>query len=146
MTGPGLHPRDVTRFLRGAYKLSGRDADLLSRQVRRSAVAAAQFLPAPWVEALHPDREKGRPGANGTAWKAHALDASKLPDPADLIEGVFVLVVAFRADGELRFRRRVYLQLQSAQRAHARAVMRGQAASLTLCRLAPVSGLDGGAA
>lgn len=148
MTRPTIHPRDVSTFLRGAYELPGRDADLLARQCLRSREAAVRFLPAPWVDALHRgEKERGRPAVSGgAAWNVSPLDAASLPDPRDLLEGVFVLVVAFRAGGNVRYRRRVYMQLQTAQAAYSRAIMRGQNASLTLCRLAPVYGMDGGTA
>lgn len=148
MTRPAIHPRDVSAFLRRAYDLPRRDADLMARQCLRSREAAVRFLPAPWVDALHPgEHERGRPAVEGgAAWTSKALDSASLPDPRDLLEGVFVLVVAYQVDGNVRYRRRVYMQLQTAQAAHARAVMRGQNASLTLCRLTPVYGLDGGTA
>ena len=55
--------------------------------------------------------------------------------------------MAYKVAGELRYRRRFYLNLNAAQRAADRAVERGQAASITLCKLAPVRGFgwDGAA-
>lgn len=60
-----------------------------------------------------------------------------LPDSADLVAGVFVLVVTVPNDPEPRHRRRVFLQAQPAQRAADRAVARGHRAEVVLCRLVP---------
>lgn len=60
-----------------------------------------------------------------------------LPDAADLVAGVFVLVVTVPGDPEPRHRRRVFLQAQPAQRAADRAVARGHRAEVVLCRLMP---------
>lgn len=60
-----------------------------------------------------------------------------LPDAADLVAGVFVLVVTVPGDPEPRHRRRVFLQAQPAQRAADRAVARGHRAEVVLCRLVP---------
>lgn len=57
-----------------------------------------------------------------------------------MLNGVHVVMVAYKVAGEIRYRRRFYLNLPAAQRAVDRAVMRGQAASLTLCKLAPATG------
>ena len=66
------------------------------------------------------------------------------PRPADLLNGVFVVLVARQIAGEVRYRRSVYFNLPAAQRAQDRAVERGQAASITLCRLTPAHEFDGG--
>lgn len=73
-----------------------------------------------------------------------ALDTSNLPDPADMLNGVHVVVVAYKQHGELRYRRRFYVNLTAAQRAHDRAIERGQHASIVLCRLQPAASLAGG--
>lgn len=65
--------------------------------------------------------------------------SSILPDSADLVAGVFVLVVTVPSDPEPRHRRRVFLQAQPAQRAADRAVARGHRAEVVLCRLVPES-------
>ena len=63
-----------------------------------------------------------------------------LPDTVAMLNGVHVVMVAHKVAGEIRYRRRFYLNLNAAQRAADRAVERGQAASITLCKLAPVHG------
>lgn len=65
-------------------------------------------------------------------------DASILPDPWHLLEGVHVVIVAIDHTDDVRFRRRIYFNLPSAERAAARAVERGHRAAVMLCRLAPV--------
>lgn len=54
-----------------------------------------------------------------------------------IVSGVHVVVVR---TGRGRYRRRVYFNLPSAQRAADRAVMAGHSAEIVLCRLMPVSG------
>jgi len=63
--------------------------------------------------------------------------ASILPDAADLVAGVFVLVVTVPDDPEPRHRRRTFFSLKAAERAAARAVTRGHRAEVVLCRLVP---------
>ena len=79
--------------------------------------------------------------------KSLAGDTHSLPDAVDMLNGVHVVLVAYKVTGELRYRRRFYLNLNAAQRAADRAVERGQAVSITLCNLAPVRGFgwDGAA-
>lgn len=60
-----------------------------------------------------------------------------LPDAADLVAGVFVLVVTVPDDPEPRRRRRTFFSLKAAERAAARAVTRGHRAEVILCRLVP---------
>lgn len=60
-----------------------------------------------------------------------------LPDSADLVAGVFVLVVSVPDDPEPRRRRRTFFSLKAAERAAARAVTRGHRAEVVLCRLVP---------
>ncbi len=92
-----------------------------------------------------PNMEGRRPHTLGTASnttdnKAPTTDpksAPILPDSADLVAGVFVLVVTVPGDPEPRHRRRVFLQAQPAQRAADRAVARGHRAEVVLCRLVP---------
>lgn len=89
------------------------------------------------------DMEKGRPAAHGPA-PTKELTEAILPRPVDMLNGVFVVLVAHKVAGELRYRRRVFFNLPAAQRAQDRAVERGQAASVTLCRLTPAHTFDGG--
>ena len=63
--------------------------------------------------------------------------SSILPDSADLVAGVFVLVVTVPDDPEPRHRRRTFFSLKAAERAAARAVTRGHRAEVVLCRLVP---------
>lgn len=67
-----------------------------------------------------------------------------LPEPAHLLEGVYVVLVAHHTAGELRTRRRVFFNLPAAQRAVDRATMRGQHAAVIMCRLNPVRTFAGG--
>nr|WP_298984775.1 hypothetical protein [uncultured Micrococcus sp.] len=72
--------------------------------------------------------------------------ASILADSADLVAGVFVLVVIVPDDPEPRHRRRTFFSLKAAERAAARAVTRGHRAEVVLCRLVPEShGWEGSA-
>lgn len=91
-----------------------------------------------------PHMEERRPHALGAASNhtdsAPTADPNLspiLPDSADLVAGVFVLVVTVPDDPEPRHRRRVFLQAQPAQRAADRAVARGHRAEVVLCRLVP---------
>lgn len=95
---------------------------------------------------MPPHMEKRRPlecqetALNTTDNKAPTTvpkSAPTLPDAADLVAGVFVLVVTVPGDSEPRHRRRVFLQAQPAQRAADRAVARGHHAEVVLCRLVP---------
>lgn len=95
-----------------------------------------------------PDAKKIRPELAPEAdRKSLAGDTPSLPDAVDMLNGVHVVMVAHKVAGEVRYRRRFYLNLSAAQRAADRAVERGQAASITLCKLAPVRGFgwDGAA-
>lgn len=91
-----------------------------------------------------PNMEERRPHTLGTA-SNHTDSAPTedpnlpliLPDSADLVAGVFVLVVTVHGDPEPRHRRRVFLQAQPAQRAADRAITRGHRAEVVLCRLVP---------
>lgn len=67
-----------------------------------------------------------------------------LPDPSHLLEGVFVVLVAHQVPGELRTRRRVFYSLDAAQRAHARAVERGDRAAVVLCKITAAHEFAGG--
>ncbi|MGJ5591610.1 hypothetical protein ACSBQY_10430 [Micrococcus lylae] len=69
---------------------------------------------------------------------------TSLPDSTDILNGVFVVLVAYRVDGEIRYRRRTYMTLAAAQRAADRLTMAGQTCTVTLCRLAPVHTFNGG--
>lgn len=90
----------------------------------------------------HAERRPQDAGAAST--KSFGGDESSLPRPVDMLNGVFVVLVAHKVAGELRYRRRVFFNLPAAQRAQDRAVERGQAASVTLCRLTPAHTFDGG--
>lgn len=61
-------------------------------------------------------------------------------DAAGVVDGVHVVVV--RVNGE-HYRRRVYLNLPSAQRAVERARHRGQGAEIVLCQLVPAGVVAG---
>ena len=74
--------------------------------------------------------------ATGIDDNAHSTPPEPLDavDAAGVVDGVHVVVV--RVDGE-HYRRRVYLNLPSANRAVARARSRGQGAEVILCQLVP---------
>ena len=91
-----------------------------------------------------PNMEERRPHTLGTA--SNPTDSAPttdpnlpliLPDSADLVAGVFVLVVTVPDDPEPRRRRRTFFSLKAAERAAARAVTRGHRAEVVLCRLVP---------
>ncbi|WP_141724165.1 hypothetical protein [Micrococcus luteus] len=91
-----------------------------------------------------PNMEERRPLTPGTASNhtdsAPTTDPNLppiLPDSADLVAGVFVLVVIVPDDPEPRHRRRTFFSLKAAERAAARAVTRGHRAEVVLCRLVP---------
>ena len=93
---------------------------------------------------MTPDMEERRPLALGTASNhtdsAPTTDPNLsliLPDSADLVAGVFVLVVTVPDDPEPRHRRRTFFSLKAAERAAARAITRGHRAEVVLCRLVP---------
>ena len=92
----------------------------------------------------HPQTEERRPRGKGTAPLKLNNDTPSLPDPSRVLEGVYVVVVAHPVPGELRTRRRVYLNLNAAQRAADRAAERGHRAAVVLCALTPVHELNGG--
>ena len=91
-----------------------------------------------------PNMEERRPLTPGTASNhtdsAPTTDPNLspiLPDSADLVAGVFVLVVTVPNDPEPRHRRRTFFSLKAAERAAARAITRGHRAEVVLCRLVP---------
>lgn len=93
---------------------------------------------------MFPSKNERRPHTLGAASNptdpattSEPESAPILPDSADLVAGVFVLVVSVPDDPEPRHRRRVFLQAQPAQRAADRAVTRGHRAEVVLCRLVP---------
>ncbi|MBM4624993.1 hypothetical protein GI686_10600 [Micrococcus sp. JV4] len=95
---------------------------------------------------------EGRPARHGATFSEIANPATtngqvhtaSLPDAADLLEGVFVVLVARKVDGETRYRRRIFLDLRAAERHAARQTMNGHRTAVTLCRLAPVHEFAGG--
>ena len=67
-------------------------------------------------------------------------DTSHGIDPTGLVAGVYVAVVEVRGEHvPPRYRRRVFFNLPSAQRAMDRAVMDGLEAHVVLCQLMPAS-------
>ncbi|MER6987114.1 hypothetical protein AB0M33_07265 [Micrococcus luteus] len=92
-----------------------------------------------------PNMEGRRPHTPGTASNIKTksgptkklISPSIVPESADLVAGVFVLVVIVPDDPEPRHRRRTFFSLQAAERAAARAITRGQHAEVVLCRLVP---------
>lgn len=66
-----------------------------------------------------------------------SISAGEDKTAAALVTGVHVVVVETAAG---RYRRRVYFNLPSAQRAADRAVMAGHSAHIILCQLMPVTG------
>ena len=93
-----------------------------------------------------PNMEERRPHTLGTAsmnptdpaTTREPESAPILPDAADLLEGVHVLIVAVQEPERVRYRRRFMLSL-----AAARATMRGHRASIILARVAPVETIAG---
>lgn len=92
--------------------------------------------------------KRNRPADNGTVPRIQGGEstsslADKLtgsPDHRALIDHVHILVLELQTPSGARTRRTTYFSLRTAQRALDRATMRGQRASLILCRLAPVDG------
>ena len=100
--------------------------------------------PAQIGKPMFPSKNERRPLALGAASNhtdsAPTTDPNLspiLPDSADLVAGVFVLVVTVPDDPEPRRRRRTFFSLKAAERAAARAVTRGHRAEVVLCRLVP---------
>ena len=89
-------------------------------------------------------KENRPPVAREADSKTLGGDTISLPDAVDMLNGVHVLMVAYKVAGEVRYRRRFYLNLTAAQRAHDRAIQRGHAASIVLCKLAPTRAYGGG--
>ena len=97
-----------------------------------------------------PNMEERRPHTLGTAsmnptdpaTTREPESAPILPD-ADLLEGVHVLIVAVQEPERVRYRRRFMLSLDAAEKAAARATMRGHRASIILARVAPVETIAG---
>ena len=85
--------------------------------------------------------QESRPGRESKA--AVYLAKNSLPASLDqtiaaaLVTGVHVVIVETPAG---KYRRRVYLSLDSAQKAADRAIMAGHQSSLILCKLMPVMG------
>lgn len=78
--------------------------------------------------------------------KSFGGDSSSVSEPraVDLLNGVFVVLVTHKVAGELRHRRRIFLDLRAAERHAARCSERGLHASVVLARLAPVHEFSGG--
>lgn len=86
--------------------------------------------------------EERRPHTLGTASNptdpattSEPESAPILPDTADLLEGVHVLIVAIQEPERVRYRRRFMYSLDAAEKAMNRAVMRGHRASIVLARI-----------
>lgn len=89
--------------------------------------------------------QKNRPTREDeAAIKAFGGAVTSLPDAVDMLNGIHVLMVAYKVAGEIRYRRRFYVNLNAAEKAKDRAIMRGHAASITLCKLAPTRTFGGG--
>ncbi|MGQ5585087.1 hypothetical protein ACUJ8O_01150 [Micrococcus sp. EWR3.9.1] len=90
-----------------------------------------------------PNMEERRPHTLGTAsmnptdpaTTREPESAAILPDAADLLEGVHVLIVAIQEPERVRYRRRFMYSLDAAEKALNRAVMRGHRASIVLARI-----------
>ncbi|EZP62320.1 hypothetical protein [Micrococcus luteus] len=89
-----------------------------------------------------PNMEERRPHTLGTASNPtdpattrEPESAPILPEAADLLEGVHVLIVAVQEPERVRYRRRFMLSLDAAEKAMNRAVMRGHRASIVLARI-----------
>jgi hypothetical protein len=85
---------------------------------------------------------ESRPAGNQAAENILRGTGSSISAEADkiataLVTGVHVVVVETPAG---KYRRRVYLSLDSAQRAADRAIMSGHPAHVVLCQLMPVTG------
>ena len=100
--------------------------------------------PAQIGKPMFPSKNERRPHTLGTASNptdpattSEPESAPILPDAADLLEGVHVLMVTVPDDPEPRHRRRIFFSLKAAERAAARAVTRGHRAEVVLCRLVP---------
>lgn len=90
------------------------------------------------------EQKKNRPEANGAANQSDVEATAILPPAHDgLVSGLYVAVVQIRGEHTpKRFRKRVYFNLPSAQRAIDRATMDGLEASIILCQLTPISGAN----
>ena len=91
---------------------------------------------------MFPSKNERRPHTLGTA--SNPTDPATtsepesvpiLPDAADLLEGVHVLIVAVQEPDRVRYRRRFMYSLDAAEKAMNRAVMRGHRASIVLARI-----------
>lgn len=86
---------------------------------------------------------ESRPVGGNQAAEISSGDTHSIPAGTDditaaaLVAGVHVVVVETPAG---RYRRRVYLSLDSAQKAADRAAMAGHPASVILCQLVPAGG------
>ena len=110
--------------------------------------------PAQIGKPMFPSKNERRPHTPGTASNPTDPATTSEPESApilpeapravDMLNGVFVVLVAHKVTGELRYRRRIFLDLRAAERHAARCTMNGQRASVTLCRLAPVHEFAGG--
>lgn len=95
---------------------------------------------------MNTPNEERRPHAGTAFEKSFGGDSPSVPapDPVDLLNGVFIVLVTHKHNGEVRYRRRTFFDLRSAQRHADRLTMNGRRASVTLCRLAPVHEFAGG--
>ncbi|GAA1118136.1 hypothetical protein GCM10009670_04150 [Citricoccus alkalitolerans] len=95
------------------------------------------------------EAKENRPGGETEAVrKSFGGDTLSIadPDPAGLVDGVYVVVVHSRPEGRApRWTRRIYMSLHAADKARSRASMRGDRAYLVLCQLQAVDTRLGGA-
>lgn len=98
--------------------------------------------PAQIGKPMFPSKNERRPHTLGTASNptdpattSEPESAPILPDAADLLEGVHVLIVAIQEADRVRYRRRFMYSLEAAEKAMNRAVMRGNRASIVLARI-----------
>lgn len=81
--------------------------------------------------------QESRPGHESKAAVNLANNSLSVTTASALVTGVHVVVVETPAG---KYRRRVYLSLDSAQKAADRAIMAGHPSKVILCRLMPAMG------
>lgn len=89
------------------------------------------------------EQKKMTPAGNQGHSENHSGNTPRVSAHAGLVAGIYVAVVQVRGEHvPKRFRKRVYFNLPSAQRAIDRATMEGLEASVILCQLTPMEGGD----